>query len=110
MVQKDVLNVPLIYIMTLQKEHQIPVYPAVQPKELISMNTMNVKQNVTELQNITLMIQNNVKQNAAAVNMSLIMFVTQLAQAELLPMETNVNATPNITLSLLVEVKKLQLA
>ena len=96
--------------MTPQKEHQIPVYQVVQPKDLMSMNTMNVLPNVTELPNITLMVQKNVKQNVTVEKKSLIMFVTQLAQVELLSMETNANATSNITLSLLVEVKKLQLA
>ena len=101
--------------MTLQKEHQIPVYPVVQPKELISMNTMNVKQNVTELQNITLMVQNNVKQNVTTMNMSLIMFVTQLAQAILMVSLTqmalkNVNVITNISLSQLEMINLLLLA
>ena len=50
------------------------------------------------------------KTNMAVEKKSLIMFVTQLAQVELLSMETNANGTSNITLILLVEIKKPQLA
>ena len=66
--------------------------------------------NVNELPNVTLMVKKNAKQNVTVEKKGLIKLVTQLAKVEPLSMETNANATSNITLSLLVEVEKPQLA